>query len=63
MGMPAPIYRLAFGAHSVRGFEQSVLRMAGFEPVRETLFGMIDASAEGRARMLEKMSALGRAGA
>jgi hypothetical protein len=62
MGMPAPAYRLLFGAHGVRGFERSVLALAGFKPIRETLFGMVEASAQGRERMLAKMAELGRAG-
>lgn len=62
MGMPAPAYRLLFGSHGVKGFERSVLALAGFKPIRETLFGMVEASAEGRARMLAKMTELGRAG-
>jgi putative NADPH-quinone reductase len=63
MGMPSPVYRLYFGAHGVRGFERSVLALAGFKPIRETLFGMVEASAEGRARMLAKMARLGGLGA
>jgi putative NADPH-quinone reductase len=43
MGMPALIYRWYFRAHGVRGLERSVLRFSGMAPVRETLFGMVDA--------------------
>jgi putative NADPH-quinone reductase len=43
MGMPATAYRLMFGAHGVRGFESSVLGIAGFKPVRETLIGGVGA--------------------
>jgi hypothetical protein len=40
-----------------------VLALAGFKPIRETLFGMIEATGpEGRARMLAKMTRLGRLG-
>lgn len=62
MGMPAAAYRMFFGAHGVRGFERSVLALAGFKPIRETLFGMIDVSPEGRARMLAKMRRFGALG-
>jgi putative NADPH-quinone reductase len=63
MGMPSAAYRMLFGAHGVRGFERSVLALAGFKPIRETLFGMIEATGpEGRARMLAKMTRLGRLG-
>ena len=44
MGMPALIYRWYFRAHGVRGLERTVLRFAGMKPVRETLFGMVDAA-------------------
>lgn len=63
MGMPAPAYRLLFGAHGVRGFESAVLGLAGFKPIRESLFGMVEGSPESRARMLAKMAELGRDGA
>jgi putative NADPH-quinone reductase len=64
MGMPAPAYRLFFGAHGVRGFESSVLGMAGFRPVRETLIGGAAGLNQTNAgSWLEKMRALGRKGA
>lgn len=62
MGMPSAAYRILFGAHGVRGFERSVLALAGFKPIRETLFGMVETSAEARAAMLAKMTRLGRLG-
>lgn len=63
MGMPAPAYRFLFGAHSVRGFETAVLALAGFKPIKETLFGTIGAAGpEARGRMLAKMEELGRRG-
>ncbi len=62
MGMPAPAYRLMFGAYGVRGFERSVLALAGFRPIRDTLFGMVEASPQGRTRMLTAMADLGRRG-
>jgi putative NADPH-quinone reductase len=39
MGMPATVYKLMFGAHGVRGFEASILGMAGIKPIGETLIG------------------------
>src|SRR5580692_10881890 len=54
MGMPALIYRWYFRAHGVRGLERTVLRFAGMKPVRETLFGMVDAaSAAKRGKWLD----------
>jgi putative NADPH-quinone reductase len=43
MGMPATAYKLMFGAHGVRGFESSILGMAGIKPIRETLIGGVGA--------------------
>lgn len=64
MGMPALAYRVMFGAHGVRGLEQSILGLAGVRPIRETLLGLIDAVGDqGRARMLAKVRELGRQGA
>ena len=58
MGMPALIYRWYFRAHGVRGLEHSVLRFAGMKPVRETLWGMIDAVSDAKGRVwLDRMRA------
>ena len=63
MGMPAFVYRLWFRAHGVRRIKRSVLGFVGFSPVRETLFGMIEAGGDAkRQRWLESLRALGRAG-
>jgi putative NADPH-quinone reductase len=61
MGMPALIYRWYFGAHGLRGLERSVLRFAGMKPVRETLFGMVEAAGHARRRhWLDKIRDYGR---
>ncbi|GGD11291.1 NAD(P)H-dependent oxidoreductase [Aquisalinus flavus] len=39
MGMPAPAYRLFFGAHGVKSMESGILGMAGIKPVHDTLIG------------------------
>lgn len=62
MGMPAFAYNIFYRAHSLKALEAGVFQMAGFNPVRHTIFGAIDLSAESRKRMLAKMRALGRAG-
>ncbi|MBV5257980.1 flavodoxin family protein [Synechococcus moorigangaii CMS01] len=62
MGMPAFAYNIFYRAHSLKALEAGIFQMAGFKPVRHTIFGAIDLSAEGRQRMLAKMRALGRAG-
>ena len=60
MGMPAPIFRWWFGAHSVRALELSVLRMCGIRPIRRSLIGMVDASAAHRAKWLARLHKDGR---
>lgn len=63
MGMPVFAYHLLFGGHSVKGVEAGILRIAGYRPVRRTLFGNVEgAGGTGRARMLERVEALGRRG-
>ena len=62
MGMPAFLYRWYFLAHSLRSLERNILRFSGIGPIRETLIGTVDASAEKRARWLDRLRALGRAG-
>jgi len=63
MGMPALAYRLWYGGHGLRALDRSILRFAGIRPVRWTLFGGVEAaSAERRARWIERMRTLGRRG-
>lgn len=62
MGMPTLIYRWCFGAHGVRGLEQSILKFAGITPVRESLFGMVDSADPVRKQhWFEQMRHLGMA--
>ncbi|MBD3618198.1 MAG: NAD(P)H-dependent oxidoreductase [Chromatiales bacterium] len=63
MGMPAFIYRWYFGAHSLKLLRRHILGFCGFGPVRSTLLGLVDTSDARRQRWLERMRALGRAGA
>jgi putative NADPH-quinone reductase len=63
MGMPAFAYRLMFGAHGVRALERSILGFAGMGPIRETLFGAIEAVSDSeRKRRLAQVRALGERG-
>jgi putative NADPH-quinone reductase len=61
MGMPAPIYRWYFGAHSVKSLERNILGFCGIGPIKQNLIGMVEAK-DGRARQkwLARMNALGR---
>lgn len=63
MGMPALAYRWWFGAHSLKAFERNILRFVGIAPVRESLFGMVEAAGEAkRATWLATMRRHGEAG-
>lgn len=62
MGMPAFVYRFFFGAHSLKSLERNILGFVGIGPVRETLIGMVEASAEKRGQWLQRMEKLGRKG-
>jgi putative NADPH-quinone reductase len=61
MGMPATAYKLFFGAHGVRGFEGSILGMAGIKPIRETLIGGVMGLNRNKAEaLLARMRQLGK---
>lgn len=63
MGMPGLVYELFFCAHSVRSLERNILKFVGFAPVRRTIVGAVESGDTHRARWLEKIEALGAAGA
>ncbi|WP_417492803.1 NAD(P)H-dependent oxidoreductase [Maricaulis sp.] len=61
MGMPGLLYKVVFGAHSVKAVERNIFRMVGFNPVRHLILGLVEAVGDkGRTRMLERVTALGR---
>lgn len=61
MGMPAPAYRLIFGAGGVRSFERSVLGLAGLRRTGTTMFGGVgDVAAAKAASWLDRVRDLGR---
>ncbi len=62
MGMPAPIYRLAFGGFGVRALERGVLRLARIGPIRHDYVGMVEGSAEARMSWLNHAPVLGLTG-
>ncbi len=60
MGMPVLAYRWFFLAHSLKSFERNVLRFSGISPVRESLFGMVDAAGDAkRQKWFARMHKLG----
>ncbi len=61
MGMPARIYRWVYRAHSLRSLERNILKFCGIKPVRESLFGMVEAVSDSkRQQWLAQMRELGR---
>jgi putative NADPH-quinone reductase len=49
MGMPAPAYRVIFGAHTLRSLVMG-LKMCGISPVRDTLIGGVENACESAHR-------------
>lgn len=63
MGMPAPVYRWYFGAHSLKSLERNVLGICGIGPIKANIVGTVEArSTRGRKKWLSRMHRLGRAG-
>lgn len=63
MGMPVFAFRWWFGAHSLKAFERNILRFVGIRPVRESLFGMVEAAGTDKpAGWIDGMRQLGAAG-
>ena len=61
MGMPGLIYRIWFGAHSVKELEQGLFKLAGFKPVHHTIYGGVGEDSEPRhQKWLEEMREFGR---
>lgn len=59
MGMPALIYSLFYRAHSLKSLKRNILAFVGFKPVRHSIVGAIEGSAEHRRRWLAKLRKLG----
>jgi putative NADPH-quinone reductase len=63
MGMPAPIYRWYFQAHSIKSLERNILGFVGIAPIHKTLIGMVaNLDAKGAEKWLSVMGKLGRSG-
>lgn len=59
MGMPALAYRWYFRAHGLKNLRRNILGFCGVRPIRETLFGMVEAvSKEKRQQWLDKIRRL-----
>jgi len=63
MGMPGPVFRWYFRSHSLKTLERNILRFGGIGPIRDTLFGMVEAvSQKRRSKWLKQMTEMGREG-
>ena len=63
MGMPAPVYRWYFGAHSLKNLERNILGFIGIKPIRSTLIGMVETVSDAkRAVWIEKVARFGEEG-
>jgi putative NADPH-quinone reductase len=62
MGMPAPVFRLAFGAFGARALERGLLWISGFGPIRRTVIGAVEGSAVARRAWLRRIRQMGAAG-
>jgi putative NADPH-quinone reductase len=63
MGMPALFYRVYYRAHSLKSLKRNILEFCGIAPVRASVIGMVEGSADWRGEWLMKLSALGAQGA
>lgn len=64
MGMPAPLYKFYFRAHSIKSMKRNILQFVGMSPVEDTVIGMAGHMDGAKAdRWLRRMTSLGRAAA
>jgi len=60
MGMPPLLYRTLFGAHGVKAFDKSILRMAGISPVQTTYFGGSDITPPHVGKLIDRARRMGQ---
>jgi putative NADPH-quinone reductase len=61
MGMPAPLYWIYYGGHSLRALRRSLLGFVGIAPVRFTVIGLIEAGGTRcHQKWLDRVRGLGR---
>jgi len=61
MGMPAPVYRWYFGAHSLKSLEHNILAFCGIGPIRSSVIGSVGiASTAHHRRWIARIRELGR---
>jgi putative NADPH-quinone reductase len=63
MATPAAVYRVFYGAHTVKSLERNILKFCGFDPVRTTLIGSVyKKSQKQREKNIEQVRKLGAKG-
>jgi putative NADPH-quinone reductase len=63
MGMPALVYRWLYRAHALKGLERNVLGFAGIGPIKESLYGLVEARSDiTHGKWVAKLRDLGRTG-
>lgn len=60
MGMPAMIYRVYYGAHSVKSLERNILKFVGIKPTRRSIVGNVEGDDDIRDDWLRTMAEAGR---
>jgi putative NADPH-quinone reductase len=48
MGMPAAVYRVYFGSHSLRALQRNILHFCGIRPVRASVIGSVETMGQAR---------------
>lgn len=61
MGMPAPLYRIFYRAHSLKNLDRNILRAVGIGPVRHTIIGSVEGDVLAREKWLRELVRLGQA--
>ncbi len=63
MGMPAAVYRIYFGSHSLKAFRRNVLHFCGIRPVRASVIGSVESMGQARRGVwLARVQELGKRG-
>lgn len=62
MGMPAFFYRVYYRAHSLKSLKRNILEFCGIAPVKSTVIGMVEGSAQSREDWLTQLAVLGTRG-
>ena len=61
MGMPAAVYRVYFGSHSLQALRRNVLHFCGIRPVRATVIGSVESMSQARRGVwLARVQQLGK---